>query len=217
VRQLPGWIGLLWCSVAPAMQAQPDPALVRGRWAIGLSIGVSNFSSVTQGKDSDGATLGLAPYRPTMWGLGLAYGREHLRLAVTARYGQAGLRAQGLLDDEAASPGAIIIAPNALHVAVFTAALSTRLLRLRGGPALRPSFALGLERWTGAGSPTRTILSGQAGLALEVILTRAFVATLEGELGFTPASPFRKEDLPEGFKLLSAWRRTLAAGVYWRF
>jgi hypothetical protein len=54
-------------------------------------------------------------------------------------------------------------------------------------------------------------------MTLEVVLTRAFVATLEGELGFTPASPFRKEDLPVGFKLLSAWRRTLAAGVYWRF
>jgi hypothetical protein len=207
------WSILFCAAVAPAIRAQTDPVEARGRWALGVSVGVSTFNAVSEGKDSEGTDLGFAPDRPTMWALGLSYGRQRLRVGIAARYGQAGIRAQAR--DEA-NAGAVI-APNALKLGAFSLALSTRLLRLRGGPSLRPSLAIGLERWTGAGSPTRTILGGQAGMTLEVVLTRAFVATLEGELGFTPASPFRKEDLPEGFKLLSAWRRTLAAGVYWRF
>jgi len=217
VPRLLGWLALLGCGTGTQLAAQASPVPLRGHWAIGLSIGVSSFSTVSQGKDADGIILGFAPYRPTLWGLGVGYGRERLRLMLTARYGQAGLSAQGVSDGSTTPPDALVIAPNVLHLAVFTAAFSTRLVRLRGGPSLRPSFGLGLERWTGAGSPTRTIAGGQGGIALEVILTRALVATLEGELGYTPASPFRREDLPQGFRLLGAWRRTLAGGVYWRF
>jgi hypothetical protein len=74
-----------------------------------------------------------------------------------------------------------------------------------------------MERWSAPGSPTRTIVGAQAGLGLEVMVSRAFAVDLGGELGFTPASPFQQADLPEGFRQRSTWRRTLGIAFAWRF
>jgi len=217
MRRSLGWLGLFGWLAASTASAQSNLTL-RGAWALGLSVGVSNFSGVTEGTGPHGEAVSFTPYRPTMWGIVASRGRQRLRGWVAARYGQAALGFRGVPPTEGEpTSGVLVIAENAYHITTFTGGLSTRLLRLRGGPALRPSLALNLERWTAPGTPARTIAGGQAGLALEVILTRAFVAALEGELGFTPASPFHSEDLPVGYHLRSAWRRTLAAAVYWRF
>ena len=217
MRRSLGWTGLLCWAMASPGSAQTSVAL-RGQWALGISIGVSSFSGVTEGTGPQGEPVGFTPYRPTMWGLTLSRGKDRIRVGVGARYGQAGLGIRGEpAAGEGSASGVLVIAENAYHLTAFTGALSTRLLRLRGGPALRPSLALNVERWTAPGTPVRTIAGGQAGLALEVVLTRELVGTLEGEVGFTPASPFHGEDLPEGYRARSAWRRTLAGGVYWRF
>jgi hypothetical protein len=215
MRRSAGWIGLLWWAVGSPGTAQTSVAL-RGQWALGLSVGVSSYSGVTEGTGPGGEADGFTPYRPTMWGIALTCGKERVRVGLTARYGQAGLGIRGVPPAEEGTPsGLLVIAENAYHVGAHQA--STRLVRLRGGPSLRPSLALNVERWTAPGTPARTTAGGQAGLALEVVLTRALVGTLEGEVGFTPASPFRAADLPEGYRVRSAWRRTLAGGVYWRF
>jgi hypothetical protein len=212
-----GWLGLLWYGITSTAVAQVDVS-ARGRWAVGLSVGISSFSGVTEGSGLQGEAVSFTPYRPTMWGIAVARGGKGLRMGVTARYGEAGLAIRGVPPSETGpASGVVIIAEGAYHLTAFTAELSALLLRLRGGPALRPSLGIEVERWTAPGTPARSIAGGQAGLALEVILTRALVATLEGELGFTPASPFHAADLPEGYHVRSAWRRTLAAGLYWRF
>jgi hypothetical protein len=217
MRMSLGGIGLLCWAVASPGNAQTCVTL-RGQWSLGLSVGVSSYSGVTEGIGPQGESVGFAPYRPTMWGIALTRGNERFRVGVTARYGQAGLGIRGVPPaEEGPASGLLVIAENAYHVAAFTGGISTRLLRLRGGPALRPSLALNLERWTAPGTPARTIAGGQAGLALEVVLTGALVGSLEGEVGFTPASPFQAADLPEGYRLRSAWRRTLAGAVSWRF
>ena len=105
---------------------------------------------------------------------------------------------------------------DAYTVTSVTGSVSTRLVRLGGGPALRSSLGLTLEHWTASGATARTILGPQAGLSLEIGLSAAFTATLEGELGFTPSSPFQAADLPDGFRERSTWRRTLVAGLSWR-
>ena len=209
-------LALIWATVGSAQTRAP---LIRGRWAIGVSVGVSSFSAASEGSASDGQHLEFSAYRPTMLGVALTFGGERLRLNATARYGEPGLGARGVTvsDGEEPATGALVVLDGAYHLTSFTLGGSTRLLRLRGGPALRPSLALDLERWTGAGAPTRSVVAGQAGLALEVALTRAFVGTLEGELGYSPASPFRQEDVPPGFARHGVWRRTLAGGFYWRF
>jgi len=218
MSRIPGSVVLLLsiCTTSVLSQSHVAP---RGRWAIGLAVGMSSFSAGTEGLDADGQRLEFSPYRPTMWGVAAAYGREGLRFNLAARYGEPGLGARGktVSDQGEQIAGGLVVVPEAYHLASFTLGASTRLLRLRGGPALRPSLALNLERWTGVGAPTRSVLGGQTGLALEVALTRAFVGTLEGELGYSPASPFRKEDLPEGFQQRGVWRRTLAGGISWRF
>jgi hypothetical protein len=107
----------------------------------------------------------------------------------------------------------LIVAENAFSLASFTGSVGTALLHLRGGPVLRGSLGVTIERWTASGTPSRTRAGPQAGLALEFGLIRALFASIDGELGFTPGSPFLEQDLPEGFRLRSTWRRTLGVGL----
>jgi len=216
LRRLAGSLALLGFALAPLIHAQGRPA-VRGRWAIGLTLGVSSFTGATEGTGPQGESISFTPYRPTMWGISAAYGARRVRTGVSARYGQAGLAIRGVPSSEGPAAGVLVIAENAYRLASLGVGVSAQLVRLYGGPSLRPSLGLAVERWTAPGTSPRTILGGQAGLAMEVALTRAGVASVEAELGFTPASPFLAADLPEGYRVRSAWRRTLAAGLYWRF
>jgi len=201
------------------LAAQHAAAPAGGRWAIGVSVGTFGFSGATGGAGPTGEELSFTPYRPTMLGLVVSHGGDRFRLALSARYGEPALAIRGfpVTDEDEVTPGVMLVAENAYHLGSFMLAGSNRLLRLRGGPVLRPSLGVGAERWSSPGSPVRTIAGAQAGMAAEVGLTGALVATIEGELGFTPSSPFRRQDLPEGFTPRSTWRRSLAAAVYWRF
>jgi hypothetical protein len=185
-----------------------------GAWRMSLTVGTSTFNGAATGTGESGADLVFRPYRPTMLGLGLTYGGEQARLGLFAKYGQPGLGFRGVPDgDEGGAAGLLIVAENAFHLASITASAGTRLAKIRGGPALRPSIGLTLERWSAPGTPTRTLVGPQAGLALEFAVAGWLLGTIDGELGFTPGSPFQAEDLPEGFRLRSTWRRTLQAGV----
>lgn len=201
-----------------AGSAQPQALAARTPWSVAVSIGTSTFNGATAGVAETGEGLQFTPYRPTMLGVAVTFGRERLRLGLSARRGDAGIGLRGvpLSEDGPAPDGVLIIAEGAYTVATIAATASTCLGRLRGGPALRSSLGLNMERWTATGTSPRTILGPQAGLSLEIALSGAFTATLEGELGFTPKSPFKVQDLPEGFRERSTWRRTLMAGLSWR-
>ena len=207
-------VGLAVVAGAAGAQ-QPEPSR---RWSVGISVGVSSFSPASEGSDADGVRLALFPYRPTMWGAFAGYGRGGKRLHLSVRYGSAGLGARGVsLGEEGGEGGnALVVARDAYHLTTLSAGVSNHLVRLRGGPTLRPSLGLDAEHWAGVGSPGRWIMGGHGGLALEIALTRALFASLEGEIGLTPASPFRHEDLPDGFDQRTVWRRTLSAAVVWR-
>jgi hypothetical protein len=214
--RLPAIVALTLYSGLAAQQAAAPRA---ARWAIGVSMGTSAFTGATGGSGPTGERLSFTPYRPTMLGLVVAHGGDGLRLALSARHGEPALAIRGLpaTDEGEVTPGMMLVAEDAYHLGTFTLVGSDRLLRLRGGPVLRPSLGVTVERWTAPGSPVRTIAGGQSGVAMEVGLTAALSATIEAELGFTPSSPFRRQDLPEGFTPRSTWRRSLAAAVYWRF
>jgi hypothetical protein len=201
-----------------AATAQRDHRPIKGRWAVSLTLGASTFTGATEGTGPVGEPLAFAPYRPTMWGLGLAYGGEGLRAGFSLEHGQPGIGFRGvpLTESGETLSGLLIVAEDAFKLTTFTTSLSRQLLHLRGGPSVRPSLGLVIERWSAPGSPNRTIVGGQAGLALEVVISRAFAAELSGELGITPASQFQEADLPEGFRQRSTWRRTLAVGLAWR-
>jgi hypothetical protein len=218
VRSPLGLLALLQGALLPAASAQTAAPAPRSPWSFAASIGTSTFNGATAGVGDAGETLEFAPYRPTMVGISITYGREQLRIALAARHGDAGIGFRGvpLTDEGETLQGLLIIAEGAYSITSVATSASVRLARLRDGPALRSSLGLTMERWTAPGTPARMILGAQAGLALEIPLSRAFAATLEGELGFTPKSPFQLEDLPEGFRERSTWRRTLMAGVSWR-
>jgi hypothetical protein len=202
-----------------AAKAQRDQEPIKGRWAVSMTLGASTFTGATEGTGPVGEPLAFAPYRPTMWGVAVAYGREGLRTELSLEQGQPGIGFRGvpLTESGETLSGLLIVAEDAFKLTTLTASLSQRLLRLRGGPSLRPSFGLVIERWSAPGSPSRAIAGAQAGLALEVMLGRSLAADLSGELGFTPGSPFQEAELPEGFHPRSTWRRTLQVGLAWRF
>ena len=189
------------------------------RWAVGLLVGSSSFSGAAEATSDSGERITFAPYRPSMTGLRITRGGNRLRLAASVQFGRPGLAirgAQGSLEDGIQAE-ILLVGQSVYHLWSFAAGASTRLVRLAGDASLRPSLGLELQRWSASGSPALLILGGEAGLGLEVPLTGPFVAELSGAVGFTPSSPFRREDVPEEFRLRSTWRRTVAAAVYWRF
>jgi len=214
-----GGVLLAGCLAASAAEAQPDSRSAAGGWGLGLSHGVSALSAGLEGEDGSGNRLTLAPYRPSVWRLAVSRGGDGLRVTLLVGYGTAGLAASGTALDEDGKPadGPLLVERGVYGLWTATAAISRRLIRLRGGPELRPSLGLGIESWSAVGEPARVIAGGQAGLAMEVVLTRRFRASLEGEVGLTPASPFKPEEQPEGFRKRSTWRRTLAGTIAWRF
>lgn len=218
MRSSIGWLAFLQGALLSTVAAQPPASSARSPWAVGATIGTSTFNGATVGTGDTGEQLQFTPYRPTMLGIVVTHGRERMRLGLAARNGDAGIGLRGVpVSEEGQAPqGVLIIAEGAYSVTSLTASASARVAKLRGGPALRSSLGMTMERWTAPGTPARTIFGPQAGVSLEIGLSGAFFATLEGELGFTPKSPFKLEDLPEGFRERSTWRRTLMAGVSWR-
>lgn len=215
---VPGWLLAAVLVLPPLAPAQETGAGRHGKLEIGVSIGTAAFSGAAGGTGAAGETLRFTPYRPTMYGLQVSWGGEHIRLEGSARYGEPGLALRGVPLEEEAEPleGLLVVAENAFHLGSFSAGVSAGLGRLRGGPQLRGSVGAVLERWSGPDLPARTLAGVQAGLALEVSLTGALTGRLEGELGVTPGSPFRREDLPEEFLPRTTWRRSLGVGVSWR-
>jgi hypothetical protein len=214
-----GWFAVTACLLAgQALAAQSPGASRPGRFALGVSIGTSAFSGGARGHGEDGEPISFYPYRPTMLGLAMSWGREQLRLEAAARYGEPGLALRGAPIAEAGTiPGSVVlVAENAFRVSSFMAGASAPLIRLREGPTLRMSAALVMERWTTPDAPARTIGGGQAGLQLELALTGSLAARLGGELGVTPRSPFRTDDLPAGFTRSTTWRRSLGVSLAWR-
>jgi hypothetical protein len=218
MRSTLGMFVLLTAAAASAAAAQSTPSRTASAWRIGLSIGTSTFNGAARGAGDTGEELVFVPYRPTMTGVELARGGTGPRLLVSVKYGEPGLGFRGVPEDAEGSPtqGLLIIAEHAFKLTSFTASASIPMARLRGGPILRSSIGLTLERWTAPGTPARTVMGPEAAVALEVALTGGLNATINGALGFTPKSPFRLEDLPEGFSPRSTWRRSLEVGLVLR-
>lgn len=214
MRGMPGSIVLACLVAAAPLEAQAAPPGRGGAWRLGLTVGTSTFNGAAVTTDESGANLVFRPYRPTMFGLHLTRGRERTRLGLSVKYGQPGLGFRGQPDAaDGNATGVLIVAEDAFNLASVSASVGTRIATLRGGPSLRSSLGISIEHWSAPGTPSRTLLGPLAGLALEFALSGSLFAHLDGELGFTPGSPFHVEDLPEGFRLRSTWRRTLQAGL----
>jgi len=207
---------ILLAGTAPAV-AQTAGGHRPGGLSFGISIGTSTFSSAARGTGDNGEELLFIPYRPTMLGLRVGYGGDALRLEASAATGEPGLAVRGAeLPGEIDGAGLLLVSENTYRIRALSAGASVRLLRLRGGPALRGVADATMERWTSPESPPRTVAGGEAGLAVEVALTGSLSARVDGMLGYTPASPFREEDLPAGFLQRAPWRRSLGVGLQWR-
>ena len=209
------WIACLWLETGGAA-AQPTGAPRQGKISFGASIGTSVFSGAARGTGDGGEQLRFIPYRPTMYGMSVAYGRTALRFEATMRAGAAGLAVRGGERSEVDQESLLIVIENAFRVRAIAAGASARLGRLRDGPTLRASAAVVIERWTSPNTPARTVPGAQAGLVLDLTLSSRLSAEAETLLGFTPASPFRAEDLPDGFRQSPTWRRSLGVGVRWK-
>ena len=180
--------------------------------AFGLSIGTSTFSGAA-GSVEPGQNLVFVPYRPTLYGVHAGFGRR-LRIEIGARYGEPGLAIRGDPDLEPAE-GFLVVAQNVYKLVELSGSVSIPLVRLRGGPTLRGVAGLSAERWSSSEFQTRNLIGALAGFRLDIGLTRMLDARVDAGLGVSP-SPFRSEELPEGFAPRTALRRTLAVGLSWR-
>jgi hypothetical protein len=133
---------------------------------VSLTVGTSTFNGAAAGGDQEASDLVFRPFRPTMFGLTLSHGRERLRLGLSAKYGQPGLGFRGQSEEDDAE-SLLIVLEDAFTLTTFTASAGTRLLTLRGGPTVRSTVGLTLERWSASGTPTRVRVGPQAGLGLE--------------------------------------------------
>lgn len=217
MRSTLGWLALLQVVSLSTLNGQGAPAPER-KWALGLLIGTSTFGGATTGTSDTGDELVFVPYRPTMLGAAITRGRSGLRLGFELKYGEPGIGLRGVPVGGEGQPtqGLLVVIENAYKLTSFTGQVSARVLRLRGGPALRSSLGVSVERWTAPGASARVLFGPQAGVSVEAELTRSLVAAIEGEVGFTSKSPFRAEDLPEGFSQRSTWRRSIGVGLYLR-
>ena len=208
------YVGTIHTSVA-----QRRPAAKEHRWAVGLLLGTTSFSGATDATGPDGEKLTFTPYRPAITGLRVSHGGNGLRLDASVQFGRPGLAFRGAQGSGAGAPdaGLLVVGESVYHLWTFGARATTELLRLEGAASLRPSLGLALERWSAPASPPRLIVGGEAGLGLEVPLKGPLVAEFTGALGYTPRSPFRREDVPEEFRLRSTWRKSIMGGVSWRF
>jgi len=213
----PAWLALLVVGMVPHALVQAPEVPRQRALSFGVSIGTSVFSGAANGTGDRGEQLLFIPYRPTMFGVTIGCGGGALRLEFTAAVGEPGLAIRGAgVPEEAGNEGLLLVIENAFRVRALSGGASTRLGRLRGGPLLRGVAAVLVERWTSPDTPARTVAGGQAGFAMEVELSGSLTARAEGTVGFTPASPFRQEDLPSGFQQRGTWRRSLGVGVSWK-
>src|SRR6266545_3915293 len=193
------------------LAAQERPPAREHRWAVGLVIGTTSFSGATEATGSEGERLTYSPYRPAITGFTITRGGSGLRLGVSGQFGRPGLAFRGAQGSDGGAPdaGLLVIGESVYHLWTFAARASARLVRLDGAASLRPSLGLLLEHWSAPDSRGRIIAGGEAGLGLEVPLKGRLAAELGGAVGYTPRSPFRREDVPEGFRLTSTWRRSI--------
>jgi hypothetical protein len=209
----------LGVGVSHAAAAQRPPVPSGYRWEVGLLLGTTSFSGATDATGPNGEKLTYLPYRPAITGLRVSYGGGGLRLDASVAFGRPGLAFRGAQESGGAGPGAglLVVGESVYHLWTFGARASTALLRLDGAASLRPSLGLVLERWSAPASPPRLIAGGEAGLGLEVPLKGPLVAEFTGALGYTPRSPFRREDVPQEFRLTSTWRKSVMVTASWRF
>lgn len=199
--------------VSGNLAAQPSGPARQGAFAVGVTVGGAAFGTAALGRSDEGDAVEFAPYHPTMWGVRVDYGRERVRLALSAELGSAGLMIRGSSGEPA---GFLLVSPGALHLASLRTSLSIPLMQLESGPVVRALAGLRIERWTARGTSARCLAGPFGGVAVEIGLWKRFAATIEGELGMTPKSPFRADDLPEQVSPRATWRRSAALSVSWR-
>jgi hypothetical protein len=211
MRRIHSWMTALAFIPVTAAGAQSGQSSLRA----GLSVATIAFRGATEPVEDRSDNLTALPFRPTMWGITLAYGAAGMRVRLTAAYGQPGLMLRGnpAATPDEAGEALLIIADNVFKLSAGSATISIPVKQFSAGPSLRPSLGLLLERWSSPGAQAQTIVGGQAGLLLEVPLTRSLSGSVTGDVGYTPSSPFKEEGVPQGFKTRSTWRRTLSGGV----
>ena len=211
MRTIIGWTGMLLLVYGTPAAAQRSQGPIR----LGVSVGTTSFGKAAEPIAVGNDKLQAMPYRTTMWGVTGSYGTGKVRVGLSATTGRPGLALRGnpTATPEEEGDALLIAGDNVFRLVSVSATASLSLTEFSAGPSLRPSLGLLLERWSSPGAPTQTITGGQAGMALEIPLTRSLSGRLLGEIGYTPGSPFHDEVVPEGFRPRSAWRRTLTGGV----
>ena len=182
----------IWCSVAKA------------QWSVGVEVGADRF----WGGSRETATehRSFRPYRPTTFGLGVVRGSGRLRAGIRFQYSSASLALEGS-DALVAAKGVFNVYTAAPELLFRLGRVASNELLLQGGPLL--------EVWSMLEEESRTRVGAQAALSLRVPLGVRFAAAFTAGIALIP-SPFRAEQLEQGFERKALWRRRMAGGLDFR-
>ena len=185
----------LCSSVAVSAQAQ---------WVVGLEAGTEAFTGVSR-TTGTGPERALRPYRPAWGGLRAESPGSRLRFGASLLYASPDLALEAV-------DLAVVDRDDITTVLGFHPGVMIRVAELRDGVALRAEGGLILEHWGFRDQAGRIRAGGEIGLSLEVGLGGRFSGVLGGYAGLS-ASPFRGEELPQGFEPRSAWRQALRGSL----
>ena len=176
----------------------------QGQWLVGLEAGTEAFAGVSR-TVAAGPDRSFRPYRPAWVGLRAESPGSRLRFGASLLYASPDLALE-------AADLAVVDRDDLTTVLGFHPGVMIRVADLREGVALRGEAGLILEHWGFRDQGGRLRAGGEIGLSLEVGLGGRCSGVLGGFLGVS-ASPFRHEELPQGFEPRSAWRQALRGSL----
>lgn len=193
--------------------AAPDTVNPK-QWLIGASIGAIRYWGGTSVARGENGELAFSPYRPTPIGIRVEVQTSRFRFGISLEYAEPGLGASAR--DSAGVPSGTIVLENFLTSYTLTPQAGVRIARLAGGAPILAGLGLLLERWDVPGEPSRHRVGVAGTLGLELHLFGDFVGAATATVGWTPSSPFRREELPPPYRPASLWRRGITATLSYR-
>jgi hypothetical protein len=190
---------LLFATLAGAFSEAP------AQWALTAEVGAARFWGGSA--EIGGSGPSFRPYRPTIFGIGVARQGAQVGWGVRLEYTGASLALEGK-DAVAAVKGALDVYGIAPEITVLLTTLGSGLrIRLTGGPLLE-FWDIGTER-------SHARLGAHLGMGVQLPLSGRVLAGISASGAVSP-SPFDEGDLVAGYEPRTLWRRGVSAGLQYR-
>ncbi len=179
---------------------------VEGQWSVGAEVGADRFWGGSL--EASQEERSFHPYRPTTFGAGVRWEGSTLGTGIRVGYFSAGMALEGA--------DAIVVAKNVFRVYSLAPEVVYRVASI--GRANRMLFRAGplFEIWKALDEESKTSLGVHGALAVSVPLGWKLESVLSAGIALMP-SPFAEDQLDPPFERRALWRRSITAGLQYRF